>query len=43
MYSGVILSKDDFLMLKGKKSEVMHHDNAIEIYSRGPLTGFQGA
>lgn len=30
-------------MLKGGKSVVMQGDNAIEIYSRGPLTGSQGA
>lgn len=35
--------KNDSVMLKGKNSVVMRGDNAIEIYSRGPLSGSQGA
>lgn len=38
--------KDDSLMLKeeeGGWSGAMLGDNVIEMYSRGPLAGFQGA
>lgn len=41
MYHGAI--QKWFSNVESKKKRIMQGDNAIEMYSRGPLTGFQGA